>query len=244
MEYVQALGWLEEQEGGKDAADAIRSHVSGLNKESQGWRQKYRGSAAEVTQLTDQISTSSTDLDTLRSQVRSLETDLAQAKADATTATNKLKDLETNTTEGKTKFEKAEADLKTANDKIQELETSLKDKNTAFTQLETQNRELTRTVSITEAATTGGVQPTVLKKLVNDSQNLVVENNAVFIVEGETKTALREYADANWKEFVPALFHDKALNRIPDGPNGGGSTKPDGKSVVKRTLDAVYAAKK
>ncbi|MHC5755934.1 MAG: hypothetical protein ACYTXF_35925 [Nostoc sp.] len=32
MEYTQALGWLDEQEGGKEAVEAIRAHVTGINK--------------------------------------------------------------------------------------------------------------------------------------------------------------------------------------------------------------------
>lgn len=242
MDYTQALGWIEEQEGGKEIAEAVRSHVGGLNRESQSWRQKYKGVTAENTQLSEQASTYQNDTDSLRGTIKTLETDLSAAKKEAETAKTKLTDFETNLGTEQSKVSETKKTLDTANARIQELETAINEKVTNLTTLETQNKDLTKALVLNDVATATGAVPAVLKRLITEQHNLAVENGQAFVVEGETRTGLREYADANWKEFVPALFQqtNPTSTRIPSGsPQSKSEQRRD---PVKRALNAVYGS--
>ncbi|MFN6475247.1 hypothetical protein [Nostoc sp. DedQUE07] len=48
---------------------------------------------------------------------------------------------------------------------------------------------------------------------------------------------MREYADANWKDFVPPLFQSVPAPRLPDGEPKGNEAK---RNVVEKTLGALY----
>ncbi|MFN6475260.1 MAG: hypothetical protein RMZ95_003085 [Nostoc sp. DedQUE07] len=57
------------------------------------------------------------------------------------------------------------------------------------------------------------------------------------MVEGEARSELREYADTNWKDFVPALFQGVPAPRLPEGGPKGTETKGN---VVHKTLGGLY----
>ncbi|MFN6475279.1 hypothetical protein [Nostoc sp. DedQUE07] len=238
MDYTQALGWLDEQEGGKEAAEAIRSHVSGVNKEAQSWRQKFKGATSEQTTTAAEIEQLRTEIANLQTRIKTLETNEAELKSQASNLHGQLQQAKSDLETEKGKSTTNEASLTEATSKVATLEATIAENATKLTDLETQKQTLARSLGVTEAATLAGAVPKVLQTLLKDQQ-IVVENEKVFVVEGEARSELREYADANWKAFVPALFQGASTPRLPEGgPKGTESGKGN---VVHKTLGGLYS---
>ncbi|HLP88598.1 MAG TPA: hypothetical protein VK184_08420 [Nostocaceae cyanobacterium] len=233
-EYAQALGFLEElSEEGKKWAEAIKAHVAKINSEAKDWRQKAQG---------------------LNSQKETLEKDLAEATTNAQNLSNKNKDLELTAQTAQQKLQETEQKLQQADQQLQQektksqeiqtkvatLEQQTTEGNTKITTLETENLSLKRSLTINEAATAASAVPKVLQKLLTPDQNLIVDDkNQVFVQIGEDKKGLREFADAHWPEFVPALFQNSSPgNRLPDGR--GKDEETTNKSIVASTLGTIY----
>ncbi|MHC5755822.1 MAG: hypothetical protein ACYTXF_35330 [Nostoc sp.] len=238
MDYTQALGWLDEQEGGKEAAEAIRSHVSSVNKEAQSWRQKFKGATSEQATVAAEIEQLRTENANQQTRIKTLETNEAELKSQSSNLHGQLDQAKSDLEAEKGKTTATETSLTEATNKVATLESQIAENATKLTALETEKQTLARSLGVTEAATLAGAVPKVLQTLLKDEHQIVVENEKVFVVEGEARSELREYADANWKAFVPALFQGASVPRLPEGsPKGTESGKGN---VVQKTLGGLY----
>ncbi|MEH2102557.1 MAG: hypothetical protein V7K76_22960 [Nostoc sp.] len=234
---MQALGWLDEQEGGKEAAEAIRNHVSSVNKEAQNWRQKFKGATSEQTTTAAEIEQLRTENAEGKTRIKALETSETELKNQTSNLHGQLQQAKSDLETEKGKTTATETSLTEATTKVASLETQIAENATKLTALESEKQTLARSLGVTEAATLAGAQPKVLQTLLRDDHQIVVENDKVFVVQGETRSELREYADANWKAFVPALFQGDPSPRLPEGgPKGAGEKG----SVVNKTLAPLY----
>jgi DNA repair exonuclease SbcCD ATPase subunit len=238
MDYTQALGWLDEQEGGKDASEAIRTHVTGLNKEAQNWRQKFKGATSEQTSAATELEQLRTENAQYKTRIQTLETNETELKSQASDLHKQLQSAKSELETEKGKITATETSLTEAQTKVTSLETQINENAQKLTTLESEKQTLARSLGVTEAATLAGAQPKVLQTLLKEAHQIVVENEKVFVVEGETRSELREYADANWKAFVPALFQGVPNPRLPEGgPKGSETAKGN---VVNKTLSHLY----
>ncbi|MEH2070020.1 MAG: hypothetical protein V7K47_17975 [Nostoc sp.] len=238
MDYTEALGWLDEQEGGKDAANAIRNHVTTLNKEAQSWRQKFKGATSEQTTVTTELEQLRTESSQQKSRIQTLETSETELKNQTSNLHQQLQQVKTDLEAEKGKTTTTEASLTEAQNKVKTLETQIAENTTKLTTLQSEKQTLTRSLGVNEAGTIAGAQPKVLQTLLKDDHQIVIENEKVFVVEGEARSELREYADANWKAFVPALFQGAPAPRLPIGGPKGAETKSN---AVKKTLGGLYS---
>ncbi|MFN6472568.1 MAG: hypothetical protein RMY36_023245 [Nostoc sp. SerVER01] len=238
MDYTEALGWLDEQEGGKDVANVIRNHVTGLNREAQSWRQKYKGATSEQATTATELEQLRTENTQFKTRIQALETNETELKSQTSNLHQQLQQVKTELETEKGKSTATEASLTEAQTKVKTLETQIAENTTKLTALESEKQTLTRSLGVNEAATIAGAQPKVLQTLLKDDHQIVIENEKVFVVQGEARTELREYADANWKAFVPALFQGAPSPRLPEGGPKGTETKGN---TVKKTLGNLYS---
>lgn len=237
MEYTQALGWLDEQEGGKEIAEAIRTHVTGINKEAQGWRQKFKGVTSEQATVSTELEQLRTENTQHKTRIQALEASETELRSQTSKLNQQLQSASSELEVEKGKTTATETSLGEATSKVKNLENQITENATKLTTLESEKQTLTRSLGVTEAATLAGAQPKVLQTLLKDDHQIVIENNQVFVVQGEVRSELREYADANWKDFVPALFQGVPTPRLPDGSPKGAETKG---SIVHKTLGVLY----
>jgi hypothetical protein len=85
----------------------------------------------------------------------------------------------------------------------------------------TERSEMVRANALTFAAETLGFKPNVLSKLAKGLE-IKVEDNKAFIVDGEEKHDLADYAKENWEDFMPSLTATT-------------ETKPSGVSYVSQS---------
>ena len=238
MDYTQALGWLDEQEGGKEIGEGVRNHVTSINKEAQSWRQKYKGATSEQGSTSAELEQLRNENTQQKTRIQTLESSEADFKSQTTSLHQQLQLAKTELETEKGKTTATETSLTDARTKVKDLENQIAESTTKLTTLESEKQTLARSLGVNEAASLAGAQPKVLQTLLKENHQIAVDKDKVFVVEGETRTELREYADANWKDFVPALFRGATAPRLPDGsPKGGNETKVN---VVDKTLGALY----
>lgn len=165
---------------------------------------------------------------------------------DTRLATNKLRESETKLTDLLTLVGAEGEDLKakadSASEKVKSLQSELtkvaKERSefeTKFTALETESTGLKRQSLIQKAASKTGSNFDVLFQLTKDLavEQIAINGDTVEIAstDGSGKKPLREYAEATWSAFVPALFPSTTPSpnnqRLPSGSPTGQGTKEE-----------------
>lgn len=110
--------------------------------------------------------------------------------------------------------------------------------------IESEKVTLQRRTLIQDAAAKSGAVADVLTTLAKDIpiERILVEKDGVAIasVDGKQKTALKEYAEAQWTAFVPALFpnNSSSTTRLPTGGTSNG--KPNDISPLQAYRAGTY----
>lgn len=213
MDYAEALSQIERLENGSLLVNAIKSRVDGILDE------KRRAVSASSSER-DRASTLESSFIEL---AKLLNAEGENVESKAKSILTKITGITTESANNQKTITNLEAAKNAAEAKAQEVEEKL--------------RRADRSNQITEAAITAAANPTVLKKLVSDSDIQLEISQAedkttqVLVVQGESKLPLNEFASANWADFVPSLFPSstppsKPPTTLPSGsPNGKGEKR-------------------
>lgn len=213
MDYAEALSQIERLENGSLLINAIKSRVDGILDE------KRRAVSASNSER-DRASTLESSFIEL-AKLLNAEGDTIETKAKS--ILTKITGITTESVNNQKTITNLEAAKNAAEAKAQEVEEKL--------------RRADRSNQITEAAIAAAANPTVLKKLVSDSDIQIEITQAedkttqVLVVSGESKLPLSEFASTNWADFVPSLFPSstpppKPPTTLPSGsPNGKGEKR-------------------
>lgn len=111
-------------------------------------------------------------------------------------------------------------------------------------QLRAERDQLARRQTIQEAAGLAGYRSTVLETLAADLPITIDgdETRIPYVMDGETRTPLADYAAAHWADFMPALTTTsagRAGNGTPYPPQGSGRP-PQPTSAARATLAKLY----
>lgn len=213
MDYAEALSQIERLENGSLLVNAIKSRVDGILDE------KRRAVSASNSER-DRASTLESSFIEL---AKLLNAEGENVETKAKSILTKITGITTESINNQKTITNLEAAKNAAETKAQEVEEKLK--------------RADRSNQITEAAIAAAANPTVLKKLVSDSDIQLEITQAedkttqVLVVQGESKLPLNEFASTNWADFVPSLFPSstppvKPPTTLPSGsPNGKGEKR-------------------
>lgn len=169
-----------------------------------------------------------TELNRLTNANFELTKDLRTANTKASDSSAKLTDLLTLLgAEGedlKTQVEAASVKAKKLQADIHQIHKEKTDIEEKYKTADEERNSLKRRTTIQEAAQKTGAAFDVLATLTKDLpiESIAIDSDGVAVIsqDGKEKKALREYAEANWAAFVPALFPAQKHN-LPGGNPGG-----------------------
>lgn len=95
--------------------------------------------------------------------------------------------------------------VKNYKNREEELTTQLTEKDDKYKDIESKVSELSRKLSLTEAASITGAKLSVLQKLASDNE-IVIEDKKAYVSSDSGKIELNEYAKTNWEDFLPSLY--------------------------------------
>lgn len=105
-------------------------------------------------------------------------------------------------------------------------------------------QQMTRTQTVNEAARLAGFKPQVLDKLSGGLELSVKDNNA-FVRTKDGEVALSQYAESEWKDFMPSLKAEvqtqpqQQVAFIPQ-PVKGIDSKPTSLKLAKSYITRTY----
>lgn len=206
MDWKAALAHLKTLEGATDAVGTIEGEITRLTNANFELVKDVRSNSSKANEASSKL----TDL----LSIIGAEGEDLKAKVDS--ANDKIKKLQ--------------GDLTQVSKEKDELETKYKS-------LDAETVGLKRRTVIQEAASKSGASADVLSTLAKDLQleQISIDSEGVAIAssDGKTKTPLREYAEANWSAFVPALFPSPA-GKTPQLPGGSpGGRKPESSPLAQ-----------
>ena len=112
-------------------------------------------------------------------------------------------------------------------------------------QLRAERDDLARRQTIQDAAALAGYRPTVLEKLAADLPIEIAgegDERIAYVMDGDTRTPLADYAGQAWADFIPALTitdAGRAGNGTPYPPQGSGRA-PQPQRAARATLTKLY----
>lgn len=215
MDWKSAIAHLKTLEGASEAVGILEGEVTRLTNANFGLVGEVRTANSKSKEAEGKL----TDL----LQLLGAEGEDLKAKADS--ANEKVKTLQSENS----KLAKEKGDIETK-----------------YQTLESEATGLKRRTLLADAATKSGAVADVLTTLAKDIpvERIVIENDGVAIAseDGNQKTALKEYAQAQWAAFVPALFpsgtKQNNQTRLPGGTPNGGTTKEE--SPLKAYRASTY----
>ena len=113
-------------------------------------------------------------------------------------------------------------------------------------QLRTERDDLARRQTIADAAALAGYRPSVLERLAADVQIEIAgegDERIAYVMDGDTRTPLADYAGQTWADFIPALTitdAGRAGNGTPYPPQGSGRA-PQPQRAAVATLTKLYS---
>jgi hypothetical protein len=134
-----------------------------------------------------------------------------------------------------------ESRLKSLSDDLKTTKQTLETEKKSKEEFESKVKHLERYNLVQTAASKSGAVVEVLDKLLSSSQDeLKVDGDAVTIAG----KPLNEYAEANWKSFVPALLPQSASSTPPSKPTSLPSGSPQGNPDKVDPLSGVLGGYK
>jgi len=214
MDWKAAIAHIKSIEGTSDSLSAIESEITRLTNANFELVKDVRTQSSKSKEAEGKL----TDL------LQLLGAEGEDLKAKATSANEKVKNLQSE------------------NNKLVKEKGEIEEK---YKTLDAEKVTLQRRTLIQEAAAKTGASADVLTTLTKDIpvERIVIDKDEVAIAseDGKQKTGLKEYAEAEWSAFVPALFPSSSgqnNQRLPSGsPNAG---KPKDESPLQAYRASTY----
>ncbi len=105
-------------------------------------------------------------------------------------------------------------------------------------------QQMARSQTVNEAARICGFKPQVLDKLSSGLEIGIKDNTAFVKAQDGTEISLSDFAEAEWKDFMPSLKAEPAQTQqfvayVPQ-PAKGMESKPTGVKLVKSYIARTY----
>lgn len=215
MDWKAAIAHIKTLEGAVDSINILEGEVNRLTNANFELVKDIRVITAKSKEAEGKLA------DLL--QIVGAEGDDLKAQTDS--ASGKIKDLQ--------------SDLNKVSKEKGEIETK-------YTSLEEETTNLKRRTIITEAAAKTGAVADVLATLTKDISvdRILIDNDEIVIVssDGKEKKPLKEYAEAEWHSFVPALFPSNngqfGKTKLPSASPNSGQSKEE--SPLQTYRNATY----